>query len=92
MAGEEVVQLYIEDTNPAHHPPIHSLAGFARIALRPGERKTVQFAIAAHRFSTVSANGRGIVEPGAFEIPLGGQQAGAAAATLRISGAAKELN
>jgi beta-glucosidase len=92
MAGEEVVQLYVKDSNLAHHPPIRGLAGFERIALRPGERKTVQFAVAARQFSAIGASGRRIAEPGAFEISVGGQQSGAAAATLHIGGVAKELN
>jgi beta-glucosidase len=37
IAGEEVVQLYVN----------HSLAGFTRIALRPKERKTIHFPKAA---------------------------------------------
>jgi beta-glucosidase len=106
VAGEEVVQLYIKDATPAaaravlppvssapsHAPPIRSLAGFERIALRPGERKTVQFTLAPRQFSTVSADGRRIAEPGEFEISVGGGQTGAASAMLRIGGAAKELH
>jgi beta-glucosidase len=92
MAGEEVVQLYVKDADVAHHPPIRALAGFERIALRPGEGKTVQFVLAARQFSAVGTNGRRIAGPGAFEISVGGQQSGAAAGTLRIGGAAKELN
>ncbi len=41
LAGEEVVQLYVK-TN-GKEDPIHSLAGFQRIALQPKERKTIQF-------------------------------------------------
>jgi beta-glucosidase len=99
MAGEEVVQLYVTPAvlppvspTPSHAAPIRSLAGFERIALRPGERKTVQFALAPRQFSTVTADGRRIAEPGAFEISVGGGQTGAASATLRVGGAAKELH
>jgi beta-glucosidase len=92
VAGEEVVQLYIKDATSGHAAAIRALAGFERIALRPGERKTVQFALAPRQFSTVSSDGRRIAEPGAFEISVGGGQAGAAAATLQIRGAVKELH
>jgi beta-glucosidase len=96
MAGEEVVQLYVTPAvlppaSSASQTPIRSLAGFERVPLRPGERKTVQFALAPRQFSTVSADGRRVAEPGAFEISVGGGQTGAASATLRIGGAAKEL-
>jgi len=100
VAGEDVVQLYIKDATPAvgraiSPPvalPIRALAGFERIALRPGERKTVQFTLAPRQFSTVSADGRRIAAPGTFEISVGGGQSGAASATLQIGGAAKELH
>jgi beta-glucosidase len=91
VAGEEVVQLYITDAS-GHAAPIRSLAGFERIALRPAERKTVQFALAPRQFSTVSAEGRRVAAPGAFEISVGGGLAGPAAATLQIGGAVKELH
>jgi len=89
VAGEEVVELYIKSSQAG---PIRSLGGFERVALQPGERKTVQFALTPRQFSTVSGSGRRVAAPGAFEISVGGQQAGAAAGTLRIGGAAKELN
>jgi beta-glucosidase len=43
--GEEVVQVYVKNTAaPAGSTvPIHSLEGFRRISLRPGERRTVEF-------------------------------------------------
>ena len=82
VAGEEVVQLYIKATS-GQAAPIRSLAGFERVALRAGERKTVQFALAPRQFSTVSADGRRIVAPGIYRVSVGGGQAGAAAATLQ---------
>jgi beta-glucosidase len=39
VAGEEVAQLYIKAAGP------RELAGFQRIALKPGERKTVRFTL-----------------------------------------------
>jgi beta-glucosidase len=90
VAGEEVVQLYLKASS--HAAPLRSLAGFERIALRTGERKTVQFALAPRQFSTVSADGRRTAQPGAFEISVGGGQAAAVAATLHIGGAAKEMH
>jgi beta-glucosidase len=99
VAGEEVVQLYVAhavlppvSSASSHAPPTRSLAGFERIALRPGERTTVQFALAPRQFSTVSVDGRRTAEPGAYQISVGGGQAGATAATLTIGGAAKELH
>lgn len=46
-AGDEVVQLYVRHLNSKVDRPIRDLRGFRRIALRPGETRTVSFALAA---------------------------------------------
>ena len=61
----------------SHAAPIRSIAG-------------VQLALAPRRFNTVSADGRRIAGPGAFEISVRGGKSCAASASLRIGGAAKE--
>jgi beta-glucosidase len=65
VAGEEVVQLYLSGAAP--NEPLRSLEGFQRIALRPKERKTVDFTIPARQLAT----------PGAVRVSLGGRQPGA---------------
>ena len=45
MAGKEVVQLYIGDNDSAIVRPVKELKGFRKIALDPGETKTVTFLI-----------------------------------------------
>ncbi|MGD9099199.1 MAG: glycoside hydrolase family 3 C-terminal domain-containing protein [Anaerolineae bacterium] len=45
-AGDEVVQLYTRRPDDPDFRPIKELKGFKRITLRPGERKTVTFALA----------------------------------------------
>jgi beta-glucosidase len=42
-AGEEVVQLYLQRAAPG--APLRSLEGFRRVALKPKERKTVEFTL-----------------------------------------------
>ena len=44
VAGAEVVQLYIEQPHTQVWGPARQLAGFARVALEPGETKTVEVA------------------------------------------------
>jgi beta-glucosidase len=75
-AGEEVVQLYLNRTDAKEADPIRSLAGFQRIALRPGEHKVARFKLLPRQFATVAADGRRVVEPGAFQVVLGGKQPG----------------
>ncbi len=42
-AGEEIVQLYVSPTDPTQQLKPIKLAGFARVALNPGETKTMRF-------------------------------------------------
>jgi beta-glucosidase len=43
VAGDEVVQLYIHQKAGSTSRPVRELKGFERIALKPGEKKTVYF-------------------------------------------------
>jgi beta-glucosidase len=42
-AGADVVQLYVRDLDPKVDKPVRELKGFSKVALQPGESKTVQF-------------------------------------------------
>jgi len=75
-AGEEVVQLYVRDVEATVPVPIHHLEGFRRIRLAPGEADTVAFALRPEQLACYGDDGRAFVEPGAFEISLGGGQPG----------------
>ena len=74
--GEEVVQLYVRDLEASAPVPIRSLAGFRRILLKPGEKKTVSFALGPRALSLIDTSFRRVVEPGKFEITVGGKQPG----------------
>jgi len=75
-AGDEVVQLYLRDVAASVPVPIRQLGGFERVHLAPGERQTVTFALSPRQFSLIDAEGRRVVEPGEFEIAVGGRQPG----------------
>lgn len=45
MAGKEVVQLYVSDCTGTFGRPVKELKGFSKVALEPGETKTVQMEI-----------------------------------------------
>ena len=76
MNGEEVVQLYVTDMNASAPVPIRSLQGFQRIFLKAGEETTVSFALAPRQLSLIDATARRVVEPGVFEVSIGGKQPG----------------
>ena len=75
-AGEEVVQLYVTDAAATVPVPIRSLQGFERVMLKRHERRTVTFKLSPRQLSLIDANMHRVVEPGVFEIAVGGKQPG----------------
>jgi beta-glucosidase len=75
--GDEVVQLYITDIKASAPVPIRSLQGFKRIFLKSGQEKKVEFTLTPRQLSLIDENGARVVEPGLFEIAVGGKQPGA---------------
>ncbi len=51
VAGKEVVQLYVRDLNGTEGRPYKELKGFRKVALKPGETKTVSMEITARDLS-----------------------------------------
>lgn len=86
--GDEVVQLYVTDLKASVPVAIRSLEGFKRITLGPGESQDVEFTLTPRQFSLIDANDNRVVEPGEFEIAVGGKQPGfsgrADAATTQV--------
>ena len=76
VAGEEVVQLYLTDVEASAPVPIRSLQGVERISLGPGERRTVTFTLTPRQLSLIDAKWERVVEPGFFEVSVGGKQPG----------------
>jgi len=90
-AGDEVVQLYVKDMQASLPVAIHSLQGFKRINLKPGEKKIVDFILTPKQLSLVNENAKRIVEPGEFEISVGGIQPGTKAETTNYVSSKIEL-
>jgi len=74
LAGEEVVQLYVRDVEASVPVPIHSLQGVQRVFLQPGEIKTLNFTLQPRQLTVIDEEMRRVVEPGEFEISVGGKQ------------------
>ncbi len=71
IAGKEVVQLYIRDQVSSVTRPVKELKGFEKIALQPGETKSVMFTLTPEELSLWDINMKWVVEPGAFDIMVG---------------------
>ncbi|HTW43915.1 MAG TPA: glycoside hydrolase family 3 C-terminal domain-containing protein [Acidobacteriaceae bacterium] len=72
-AGDEVVEVYL---TPPQTPlaPIHELEGFTRIHLLPGEAQQVHFTLRPRQLSMVDAQGNRSVQPGEYQVFVGGSQ------------------
>ncbi len=75
-AGDEVVQVYLRDMAASLPVPVHELAGFRRIHLAPGERQTVSLTIEPRQMAMINEHGQPVIEPGEFEVMVGGGQPG----------------
>jgi beta-glucosidase len=84
VAGDEVVQLYVKDKEASVPVPIRSLQGLTRIHLEPGEKKEVMFTLTPKNLSLVTDEGKRLVEPGVFEISVGGGLPGSVPATTAV--------
>jgi beta-glucosidase len=74
-AGKEVVQLYVSDLYRTVSPPVKELKGFEKIALAPGETKTVSFTLTAKDLEFVGLDNKWQSEPGDFLVRVGGLEA-----------------
>ncbi|HUU28693.1 MAG TPA: glycoside hydrolase family 3 N-terminal domain-containing protein [archaeon] len=69
--GKEVVQLYLNDPISTVSTPVKELKGFRKIALGPGEKKTVEFTLTPDHLSLLDRHLERLVEPGTFEVMIG---------------------
>ncbi len=67
---EDVVQLYIKDNSP-WAVPNHSLCGFARIGLEPGETRRLEIPVPDSAFESVDEQGVRAVTGTAFTLSAG---------------------
>lgn len=69
--GTEIVQLYIRDDYSSATRPVKELKDFARINLKPGETKTVEFIVTPDKLAFFDREMNYGVEPGTFTIMAG---------------------
>lgn len=83
-AGDEVVQVYVEDVVASVAPPVRRLVAFERRTLAAGETATFAFEIGAEQLGFWLADGRFTVEPGAFVLHVGGALERTQPVSLRV--------
>ena len=73
VAGKESVLLFSSDLVAALTPDIRRLRAFDKIALQPGETKSVTLQVPASDLAFVGYDGKWILEAGDFRIQVGNQ-------------------
>lgn len=72
LAGKETVQLYVGHEDPKLTRPPKELKSFKKVALKPGESKTVEFTLRGRDFSYYDpSREEWIVETGDYDILVG---------------------
>lgn len=70
-AGEEVVQLYINDEYSSISRPVKELKGFVRVCVAPGKKRTIIFKFPVDMLAYYDENLELVVEPGKVKIFIG---------------------
>jgi beta-glucosidase len=71
-AGKEITLVYVGDLVASISPPGKRLKRFAKVYLEPGQSRVLTFRLRGDDLSFIGANNKPIVEPGEFEIVIGG--------------------
>ena len=82
--GEEVVQLYVRDLVGSVTRPVKELKGFEKIALEPGETKTVTFELRADDLAFYTRDMEYKAEPGEFRIFTGSSSENLQSASFKL--------
>ena len=69
--GVEIIQLYIRDKFSCVTRPVKELKDFARVPLKVGESKVVNFKITPDKLAFYDIQMKKIVEPGEFIVMVG---------------------
>jgi beta-glucosidase len=84
VAGDDVVQLYIHESDTSILQPVRKLAGFRRVSLAPGQSRTVTFTLTPSNVGFYNNAGQFVVEPGTVDVWVGDSSAATAHDTFTI--------
>lgn len=83
-SGSKVVQLYVKDVESKYPVANKALRDFKRIYLEPGESQMVSFILKPTDFRIIDDEGNRFVEPGKFDILIGGNSVDLKKITLTV--------
>jgi len=82
--GTEVVQLYIRDLVASVSRPVKELKDFRRIALRKGEKRTIEFVLTREKLGFLNRDMKFTVEDGDFKVFVGNSSEGGLEGTFTV--------
>jgi beta-glucosidase len=86
LAGDAVAQLYIHQRYGSASRPVRELKGFERLALQPGETKTLRFSLGKEQLEFWSPQTRQwVVEPSTFDVWIGEDSAATLHAEMNVT-------
>jgi beta-glucosidase len=71
-AGKEVLELFVNEQAASVTPPLKRLKRFAKMLLQPGETRRYTFELDKEDLSFINAANKQVVEPGLFQLQIGG--------------------
>jgi beta-glucosidase len=83
-AGEEVVQMYINERGTSVSRPVRELKGFKKLMLQPGESKKVEFTLGHDELAFWNIDMKYMVEPAAVKVWVAGNSVDGQPAELTI--------
>jgi beta-glucosidase len=84
QTSAEVVQLYVHDQWAPTSRPVRELKGFQRISLRPGEKKTLTFALKANDLGSYDTHTRWVIPSGTYDVWIAPNSAEGLRGTFRV--------
>ncbi|HEY2860808.1 MAG TPA: CIA30 family protein [Terracidiphilus sp.] len=69
--GDEVAEFYLHQRVASVTQPVMKLAGFERVTLKAGEKRTVEFTITPETLKIWNIDMHHVVEPGIFDLMVG---------------------
>jgi beta-glucosidase len=84
VAGTEVVQMYIRNTDASVSQPVRELKGFTRVTLAPGESKHVEFPLGFDELSFYNVKIERTVEPTTYDVWVGGSSLADAETSFKV--------
>jgi beta-glucosidase len=72
--SEETVQLYLKDIDASVIVPKYELKGIKKVNIKPGQEMQVDFEITPRQMALIDNDGNCVLEPGVFQVFVGGSQ------------------